>query len=148
MVSEWISKYHKGAKFFVPCRIGPTREIAEEEEITEEELGLLSRWQSWVDAVIIYPFKLMIVEAQMYIKLTDIERLELARRIFMQTKSLEKYFHLPREFWLVAAIEDSYIKRRCLEEGFFYTVYKPSFYDEYTEVYPGRKYRPPLARRF
>jgi len=137
LVSEFLNEWFPDFPHMLRVRLGRPPRLAEIPELTPEEEALLGVWRRWVDAIVIMPSKLILIEVAIRPDPGDISKLELYERLVPFTPELEEFIHLPVEKWLVYAVEDAAVLAMAEERGIVCVEYRPAWIEEYLRIlYP------------
>src|SRR6266508_5721537 len=106
LVAEWAVRTFPLAELKLRVDVGDLRTALQDTGLTAAELRRLGRSRRWVDAMIVEPAAVHLVEGKIRLTPGGLEQLELYRALFPLTPELAHLRHLPLELHLVFAVED------------------------------------------
>lgn len=146
LVAEWaIQTYpHAGIRFRVD--LGNLTPAIQGTNLTAAEARALGRSRRWVDAMVVEPNAVHLIEAKIRLSPGALEQLELYRRLFPLTPELKHLQHITPTLHLVFAVEDPVLSAIARERGVQVHIFRPPWVDEYLQQLLHRERRPPQAR--
>lgn len=142
-VGEWVSSTFPDAEYRTNVRVGRVQPRAPDGTYSAEELTLLGVWRRFVDAIVILPDRLLLVEAGMREDPGKLSQLKLYERLLPQTPELQEYLHLPVQKILLYCIQDTAVDSLAMEENITPILFVPSFFDEWFSKLRPRDKRAP-----
>ena len=105
-VPEFVNeKYPRRISVFYNTAIGPAPEILSKQH-PEIPLENFRRWRFWIDAVVILPDRMVLIEGKLRTPAEGLGQLLLYKALLSQTPELEPYKRLPVEMVLVTPRPD------------------------------------------
>ena len=137
-VGEYLRIFHRGEKFFFPCRLASAEQLREWLILPEDVREMRTRgWQA-ADAIVIRPDEIWVIEAKLRPSRfrEGIGSLLIYLPLVHTTPGLQMF--MPRKVVgvLLIPIVVPAIKQACEEQGLIYLVWEPAWYEEYMEGYP------------
>jgi len=145
LVSEFLAVRYPEAVTMQRVRVGSLHPSLEIPGLRPEERRLVGVWRRWVDAVIIEPEQVTLLEGAVYPDPGDIAQLELYLRLWPATPEMQRYRHLPTRGALLYAIPDPAIHQLARERGYAVWIYHPPWVDGYLLSLAARRRRAPLT---
>ncbi len=146
LVAEWVTQTYPDALIRFRVDVGDLKPALQETGLTAAELRLLGRSRRWVDAMVVTPTAVHLVEAKIRLVPGALEQLELYRVLFPLTPELAHLRHLPLELHLVFAVEDPRLTVIARGRGVHVHIFKPPWVDEYLAQLTHRERRAPQGR--
>jgi len=144
LCSEYMSTYHWGAKIMTYVRLGEYPSELVKLAGSEEEVRMLSVWRRWVDAVAIYPDRVILIECSIRPNPGKIMQLLLYRELFYKTPELAYLKDLPLYMELVCAVEDPTLEELARKWGVKVVYFRPRWVEDYIAQLEPRKRRGPI----
>ena len=144
-VGEYLRNFHRGEKFFFPCRLASPEQLREWLLLPEDVRGMWTRgWQA-ADAVIIRPDEIWVVEAKLRPSRfrEGIGSLLIYLPFVHTTPALQRFMPRTVVGVLLTPIEVPTIRQTCEKQGLKNLVWEPPWYDEYMGGYPPWERVPP-----
>jgi hypothetical protein len=114
--------------------------------LDDAELRMVGVWRRWVDAVVVDPPLIRVIEAAILPDPGDVSQLELYLHLLPMTPELREFEHLRPAGMLVYALDDPVIRRLAADRNFTVEIYQPVWLAQYLErVFP-RERRAPLSQ--
>lgn len=146
LLHDWIAKFHPDAEVWTRVRIGPIPAPASGGPVSESERLMLTRWRHWCDAILIYPDKIIVVEAMVTPRPSKIGQLELYRELIPHTPELKEHLWKKQEYVLLAAFPSDVMTMLAKKKGFRVVTYQPAWAREYfRDLYPRFRRGPRLS---
>lgn len=142
MIGEWVAQSFPDAEWSTNVRLGTLTPRDYHGRFTQEELRLLGVWRRRVDAVVILPDRLLLVEAVLRSQPGKLSTLQLYERLVPQTPELAAYSHLRVQLVLLYVIEDPCLTLLAQEQGILPIQFVPSFFDEWFAKLARREQQP------
>ena len=137
MIGEWVERTFGDVEYRTNVRVGRIQPRAARGTYAEDELAMIGVWRRFVDAVVILPDRLLLVEAVMRADPGKLSQLRLYEKLLPQTPELQEYLHLPVQKVLLYCIRDPALELLAQEDNILTVRYVPTFFDEWF-----RKLRP------
>ena len=146
LVSEFCAIRYPDRRVLQRVRVGQIPSELDLDGLEPEEIRMLGVWRRWVDALIIDPPYLRVIEAGMLPNPGDISQLELYMRLLPNTPDLEEFIDLVPVGVLVYAIDDPVVRTLASERDFTVEIFRPVWLSQYLDrVFP-RERRAPLSQ--
>lgn len=142
-VGEWVSRTFGDVEYRTNVRVGRVQPRAADGTYTAEEERLLGVWRRFVDAIVILPDRLLLVEAGMREDPGKLSQLKLYERLLPQTPELQEHLHLRVQKIILYCIQDTAVDALAIEEDVTPILYVPTFFDEWFSKLAPRKQRAP-----
>lgn len=146
LVMEYLLEKYAGYEWFVQCRVGADPEMAGGEYEDEAERRLARNVNYWVDAVVVTPTELVVIEATMYRGAAKAGKLLEYMMLLPATPGLRPYLGRRVVGEVVSAQDDPLGREVCKGLGIRFVVYEPSWLGEFWAQYPDRRRRPANER--
>lgn len=114
-------------------------------DMSPAEIPLAGQWRKWADGVVIKPKKVIIIEAAIVPKASDISELKMYKSLFKQTPEFRQYRDLPVRMELVYVVNDPIILDIARRQKVRAVHFEPSWMDDHLQTLKPRKRRPPLS---
>ena len=141
--SDYVSTTYPNTTVFLRLKLGSLPTPLSSEELTESERRSLAVRQRWLDAAVILPNSIRLIEAKLraHEYLTGIAQLEAYRVIAPHTPEFGEY--LPRRFepMLVVPLRDDLTEFLCHQKNIMYVVFRPTWFENYLQTLLGRHKR-------
>lgn len=144
-LGEWLTTHRPEARVLTHVRVGPISPSLSTLPLSAAEMRAIGLWRRWVDALVILPDRMELVEAKMLQSAAQISQLELYAHLLPQTPELEEFRGRPVDKIALVAVEDpaaTYIARRV---GIRVIVSPPDWLEEWIEAGMPRTRRPPQS---
>src|SRR6266508_2395142 len=126
--------------------VGDLKPALQATGLTAAELRRLGRSRRWVDAMVVTPTAVHLVEGKIRLTPGGLEQLELYRALFPLTPELAHLRHLPLELHLVFAVEDPVLTAIARGRGVRVHTFNPPWVAEYLAQLTHREGRAPQPR--
>lgn len=146
LVAEWATQTYPHADIRFRVDVGDLTPALRDTGLTPAELRGLGRSRRWVDAMVVEPRTVHLVEAKIRLSPGALEQLELYRRLFPLTPELAALRDRELLLHLVFAIEDPALSAIARERGVKVHVYHPPWVDAYLAELRHRDRRTPQPR--
>jgi hypothetical protein len=146
LVAEWAIATYPAAIIRFRVSLGSLTSALTGSDLTADELRAIGHSRRWVDAMIVEPNAVHLVEAKIRLSPGALEQLELYRRLFPMTPELQHLHHLTPDLHLVFAVEDPVLTAIARERGVHVHTYHPAWVDEYLNELLARERRPTQPR--
>ncbi len=146
LVAEWAVASYPSAHIRFRVDVGNLTPALQGGDLTANELRALGRSRRWVDAMIVEPNAVHLVEGKIRLSPGALEQLELYRRLFPMTPELAHLHHLTPTLHLVFAIEDPVLTAIARERGVLVHIFHPPWVDDYLRELGARERRASQAR--
>ncbi len=143
LVAEWAVRTFPLAELKLRVDVGDLRTALQDTGLTAAELRRLGRSRRWVDAMIVEPAAVHLVEAKISLVPGALEQLELYRRLFPKTPELAHLRDRRLELHVVYAVEDPVLVALARERGVRVHLFRPAWVDAYLAELEHRRRRPP-----
>lgn len=130
MVSEYLKKYYSSFSYIMDCPLGKVDEALMRDVGYKQALGLTRPFRPIVDAIVILPRHLLLVEAKVWQVLPGMAKLPFYKSLVPFTPELKDY--LPREvlMQLVVGWTNSNLEIMAREHDIALKVYRPPWLEE------------------
>ena len=141
LVSEWTRLTFPTGHVKENVRLGALNPALQDTTLTENELRALGVFRRWVDALVIEPKVVHLVEGKIRNTPGALEQLALYRHLLPLTPELQDVAHLPIVSHLVWVIADPVVEMMAREQGVRVHVYHPPWVDDYLKMLHPRERR-------
>lgn len=141
LVSEWTRLTWPHAHVKENVRLGALNPALQDTTISETELRALGVFRRWVDALVIEPGAVHLVEGKIRNVPGALEQLALYKHLLPLTPELQDVRHLPITSHLVWVIPDPVVELMARDQGVLVHVYHPAWVDDYLKELGSRKQR-------
>ncbi len=145
-MAEWVVRTYPNALVRFRVDVGDLRPALDATGLTAAELRRLGRSRRWVDAMVVEPHVVHLVEGKIRLSPGALEQLELYRMLFPLTPELAHLRHLPLELHLVFAVEDPVLSAIARQRGVHVHIYSPPWVALYLAELSHRERRAPQPR--
>jgi hypothetical protein len=147
MVTEWVAKTFPMDRVIIRARVGaPDASLVE--QVGEARADALSKvFKRWVDAVIIRPQEVILVEAKIRGTPAALGQLVAYRDLFRKTPEFRDVATRPTRLLLLTPWDDADLKDTAASLGIDVVNYRPPWLDEYLQMLQGYTTREAVARR-
>ena len=145
LVAEFCAVRYPGKRTLQRVRVGQVPSDLEVAGLEDAEIRMLGVWRRWVDALVVDPPVLRVIEASMVPDPGDVSQLELYMHLVPKTPDLEEFVDLTPIGLLVYAIDDPVIHRLAADRGFTVEIYQPPWLAQYLKRIFPRERRAPLS---
>jgi len=144
MISEYLKERYSGFNFTLNVPLGSVSERLMAEEGYQRALGLARPFRPMVDAVVVLPHYLLLIEAKVWNVVNGLAKLPLYKSLVPATPELREY--MPREvlMQLVVGWSNPNLERMARSIGAEIHIYSPPWLEEVVEgmhKYWTREYR-------
>jgi hypothetical protein len=146
LVAEWAVRTYPAAVLRFRVDVGDLRTAMDATGLSPAELRRLGRSRRWVDAMIVEPAAVHLVEAKINLVPGALEQLELYRRLFPKTPELAHLRDRRLELHVVYAVEDPVLVALARERGVRVHLFRPPWVDAYLAELAHRARRAPQPR--
>ena len=133
LLAEWLATRWSDRRTITRVRVGKVHPSLVQPDMSEAEIAAAGVWRRWVDAVIIDPPTIRLVEASIAPNPGKVSQLELYVRLWPLTPEYSEYRDWPVVGLLVSAVEDGMVRTLAVERGLMYEVYTPPWVHEYLQ---------------
>lgn len=144
LVSEYLADRWPGRRHLQRVRVGGIPAGLTVDDLDPAELVALGVWRRWVDALVVDPPSLHVIEAGLVASPGDLSQLQLYLRLVPQTPELSDLATLQLKGRLVYAIADPVLTAMAREQGIACETYCPPWVGPYLAERHHRHRRPPL----
>jgi len=145
LVSEYLAKYYPDHPTQTRVRVGSLPLALHPEFVSGGEQRALGVWRRWVDAIVIMPDRLILIEANIRPAPGKISQLELYERLLPMTPELAEHKDKPIEKVLLFALEDKAIEAQARDRGIKVVYFRPPWIEDYLKILYPRERRTPLT---
>lgn len=145
LIAEWLALQFPRDQFKLNARVGQLHPELHPELLDEAEQRLVGVWLRHVDAVVIKPEKLILVEAAILAKPGKISQLLLYKELLPQTYEFKEFSDRPIEMILLVAIKDPVIVKIARRYGIKVIYFRPEWIDAYLDLCLPSERRAPLT---
>lgn len=145
LLGEWLAKRWGHRTTRQRVRVGSIPPQLELPHLSPDDLRMVGVWRRWVDAIVIDPPRVHIIEAGIIAAPGDVSQLELYIRLFPQTPELREYAHLELCGRLLWAVPDPVVADMARERGLAVEVFSPPWIGKYLAGRLAHNRRPPLS---
>lgn len=146
LVSGYLADRWPGFRTLQRVRVGTIPADLYRDGLDEAELRALGVWRRWVDALIVAPPDLHVVEAGIIAAPGDLSQLQLYLRLVPETPDLAEFAGLRVRGRLVYAVPDPVLEDMARQAGIACERYSPPWVTEYLARRRFRDRRPPLRQ--
>ena len=146
LVAEYLPLRWPGRRHLQRVRVGRIPSELPTDALAPEELRMLGVWRRWVDAMVVDPPVLWVIEAGVVPDPGDISRLGLYLRLLPDTPELSDLLRLRPRGRLLYAVDDPVLARMAVEAGYEYEVWTPSWVPDYLRSRRPAHRRAPLSQ--
>lgn len=144
MIGEWVSQTFGDVEWRTNVRLGRIQPRAPDGTYSPDELRALGVWRRFVDAVVILPDRLLLVEAVMRADPGKLSQLKLYELLLPQTPELEEHLQLPVQKVLLYCIEDPAVTALARLDDILPVRFVPSCFDAWWQTLRPRDKRAPV----
>ena len=144
-VSEYVTKFYPGRRFWTNLRIGAPHPSLLRPELEPAEIRLLTGWKRRCDALVVMEDTLHLIEGMIRPDPYHICRLEHYALLLPYTPELEAYKAFPVEKILVYPIEDPIVTYLARLHDCRAVHWRPEWLEEIIETFPHRLRRASLT---
>ncbi len=146
LVTEWAVRTFPLAELKLRVDLGDLKPALAATGLTAAELRRLGRSRRWVDAMIVEPAAVHLVEGKINLVPGALEQLELYRRLFPKTPELAHLRDRRLELHVVYAVEDPVLIALARDRGVRVHLFRPAWVDAYLAELRHRDRRAPQPR--
>ena len=122
------------ATIFYNFKLGGVPSSLHRDPNVAENPNIAMPWARYVDACVILPDKMLLIEAKLPAKLEAVAQLMLYRQLVPKTPQLSQYLNRVLELRIVTARPDPELVRFANEQGIQVEIYQPDYAMEYLAV--------------
>jgi len=130
-LSEFLRIHYPAWTWRTNVRLGLPPEELYVEGLTPEELRMLTRWRLEVDAVVLLPDRVELLEAIVRPEWWKICMLLLYEELFKVTEEFREHWRKPIRKVVVTPYEAPFFRAFAAKYGISWAVYAPDWLDEY-----------------
>ena len=145
LVSEYLADRWRGFRTLQRVRVGTLPAELRFQDLTAAELRMVGVWRRWVDAIVVAPPVLWVIEAGIIASPGDLSQLEMYLRLVPETPELQEFASLAPTGRLVYALPDPVLTVMARERGIACEEYAPMWVADYLQTRRERQRRAPLA---
>ncbi|MEM2370602.1 MAG: hypothetical protein QXH51_06840 [Candidatus Bathyarchaeia archaeon] len=142
---EWLGLNYPPGTWRTNVRLGDKLIAFPAEGLTEEERRLRLAFAASVDAVVLLPKEVHLVEAMVRHEPGVMEDLLAYKELFPYTTGFEPYKDLPIKLILVTPLELGWKGRFYMKYGIHIVHYSPTWILQYLHTYPRKEWRGKLS---
>ncbi|MGH7375866.1 MAG: hypothetical protein ACREKK_00420 [Candidatus Methylomirabilales bacterium] len=131
LVTEWVIRTFPQAQVVFRARLGAVDVTLADTQLTEPELRAVGVIRRFVDALVIEPERVHLVEAKLRSVPGALEQLDLYARLLPLTPEYQQVRDRPITRHLVWVIRDPVVEALARERGILVHEYHPAWVDEY-----------------
>ena len=146
LVSEFCAVRYPDRRVLQRVRVGRIPKELDTVGLDPAEIRMLGVWRRWVDAIVVDPPYLRVIEAAMLPNPGDVSQLELYMHLVPSTPELWEFVDLEPIGILVYAIDDPVIRRLAADRGYTIEIYQPAWLSQYLGRLFPRERRAPLSQ--
>src|SRR5712691_2924014 len=146
LVAEWVTQTWPHAIIKFRVDVGDLTPAMSATGLSAAELRKLGRSRRWVDAMVVEPATVHLVEAKIRLEPGALEQLELYKALFPLTPELAHLQHITPTLHLVFAVEDPALSAIARERGVLVHTFHPPWVDDYLAQLLHRERRAPQPR--
>lgn len=146
LVSEWVIRQFPTAEVKFRVDLGDLKPALEATGLTAAELRRLGRSRRWVDAMVIEPRTVHLVEGKIRLVPGALEQLELYRMLFPKTPDFAHLRGRAVVLDVVYALEDPALVALARSRGVKVHIFRPPWVDAYLAEIQHRERRAPQPR--
>ena len=145
MLGEWVAeRFPRAERIIFNARLGPLPKELNGRPLPWAKRQMLGVFNRYADALVLSGGKLHLVECAIRAAVEKVAQLEIYAQLLPETEELEELRGLTPRPILVAATEDSAIRRFCEGKGVEFVVFRPAWVEAYLADRAARK-RGPVA---
>jgi hypothetical protein len=142
LLMEYLAEQYAGCQWWTQFRVGSDPEMVGVTFEDDAERRLARNVNRRVDALVVKPTELVVIEATMFRATEKVGRLQEYLLLLPATPDLQPYLGRPLVGELVTAQSDPVAEVLCRRLGFRYVFREPAWIDEFWAMYPERRRRP------
>lgn len=142
LVAEYLAKFYPKYEVRTRVHIGYVQPRLMGKFVSEATERLVGVFRNWVDAVIIMPDKLVMIEAKILPRPGVVGQILFYEGQLPFTPEFAEHKHKPIESVLLCAIEDPRLTKFAREHGIRVVVYRPKWIDAYLKIVYARERTP------
>ncbi len=146
LVAEWVVRTYPNAQVRFRVDVGDLKPALDATGLTAAELKRLGRSRRWVDAMVVEPRTVHLIEGKIRLSPGALEQLELYRMLFPLTPELAHLRDRTLELHLVFAVEDPMLSAIARQRGVKVHTYNPPWVSAYLAQLSARERRAPQPR--
>jgi len=129
-VAEYCVKFYPNYPVRYRCPLGPIPEQLEEMYGVGKGKRVFRPWRPEVDALIILPDRLILVEGKVFKYMDGVSKLPVYKSLVPQTPELKPYWHLPIEMHFLIVKELAWVKEAAERMGVKLIAWAPVWVQE------------------
>ncbi len=146
LVAEWTVLNYAHAEIRFRVNVGDLSSALDQTGLTAAELRALGHSRRWVDAMVVEPTAVHLVEGKIRLVPGALEQIELYRALFPLTPELAHLRGRPLQLHLVFAVEDPVLTAIARSRGVLVHIFHPPWVDAYLAELSHRERRVPPPR--
>lgn len=146
LLMDYLRDAYPQDRWFTNMRIGPIKTVLPLDDLTESERRLLGAGRRFVDAVVIRPHEIVVIEATMREQVESVGPLLEYLELTPQTPELQEFLPRPIRGELVSPIPDPRTEALCRKLGIRFVWHRVDWLDEFMVAYAARLRRAPLSQ--
>jgi len=145
LLSEWLAENYFGSEIRYHFRVGSTPRTPGVVLLDEAERNMARVANRWVDAIVVAPPRLIVIEATMYRAVDKVSQLQGYLLLLKSTPEWAQWAGLRVHPLLLTGQHDVVAEHLCKAGGIEYVVWEPPWMDEFLAAYGDRRRRSPHA---
>jgi len=142
-VAEWVTQTWPAAIWKFRVDVGDLTPAMSATGLSAAELRKLGRSRRWVDAMVIEPRTVHLIEAKIRLEPGALEQLELYKELWPRTPEFAELVDRDLQLHLVYAVEDPVLTAIARRRGVQVHIYHPPWVDDYLALLQHRERRAP-----
>ena len=126
-VSEYIVKFYGKHRVKLRCPLGPIPEDLKKLHGTAKAIRVYRPWRPEVDALVIMPGALLVIEAKIFKYMDGLAKLPVYKSLVPHTPELREFADRPVEMQLLVPVEIPWVKATCKEQDVVMRVWAPDW---------------------
>jgi len=143
LVAEWVTQTWPAAIWKFRVDVGDLTPAMSATGLSAAELRKLGRSRRWVDAMVIEPRTVHLIEAKIRLEPGALEQLELYKELWPRTPEFAELVDRDLQLHLVYAVEDPVLTAIARRRGVQVHIYHPPWVDDYLALLQHRERRAP-----
>ena len=144
LLAEYLPIRFPGRRAIQNVRVGPLHPSLVQPGMDESELAAAGVWRRWVDAVVIDPPQVILIEAGVKPNPGKIGQLATYLELWPHTPEFAEYAAWPVRGHVVFAVDDGASRRLAARLGMTLEVFSPAWVSSYFQTLAPSKRRSPL----
>jgi len=126
-VSEYIVKHYPKYPVKLRCPLGPIPENLKKIHGEEKAIRVYRPWRPEVDALVIMPGALLLIEAKIFKYMDGLSKLPVYASLVPATPELKEYKDMPVKMQLLVPVDIPWVRTACQKMGVDMVVWAPDW---------------------